>query len=207
MASNKQVILDFYQNFIEGFIIGDLEVLDSIKPDTISGLKGCAIPTAMTIISTIELLGFLLNKGSSTSDSSANIKFFLHYNGNSFFPHNYFTGDVEEKICNYRQGMMHHFFPKFKGGVAGICKNDNDENLFITIRGREPNEESLNVSILTRDFFEALNRFKVYLEEEQDDNFFNSIKIRLKDLEYNIEIYPQTTSCTTICPGTPQNRN
>lgn len=48
--------------------------------------------------------------------------------------------------------MMHHFFPKFKGQFAGICKNENASSLFITTPIFGKCEESLNVSVLAKDF-------------------------------------------------------
>ncbi len=57
----KQNVLNFYKTFIEDFILGDLKVLQRINPNPKTGLEGCTIPTAMTIISSIDLLGFPLN--------------------------------------------------------------------------------------------------------------------------------------------------
>ena len=131
IENNKEKVLEFFQVFVEDFIGKDLEVLDSIKPDTKTGLGGCTIPTAMTIIASCELLGFLLKKDGKTGDSKDNISHFLNYDKTSFFPNFYKT--ATEKIFNYRHGMMHHFFPKFKGKFAGVVRVTNMEIYLLLI--------------------------------------------------------------------------
>lgn len=199
----RQKILDFYKIFIEGYIKEDVEVLSTIKPDPKNGLRGCSIPTAMTVISSMDLLGLLLNEKGKANDSRANITFFIQYKDFRFFPG---YGDSEiEKIFNYRHGMMHHFFPKFKGFFAGICKDDSSPNLFVynAIDGKQ--EESLNVSILSRDFLRAIENLKYFLQNEADDSIYETILNHLKDFDYYLDIAPQMTICTTINPGTPKN--
>lgn len=194
----RKKVISFYEQFIEGYIIGDLEVLRSINPDPVSGLKGCTIPTAMTIISTIDLLGFLIKEKAQTGESAKNICSFIKFN-------NLFSGYYDDiainKICNYRQGMMHHFFPKFKGEFAGICKNKKSNSLFVT--ENDGAQESLNVSVLVIDFINAVNKFRLFIETTNDEKIFDTI---LQGL-YKIEELPSTlTPCTTINPGTPKNK-
>lgn len=199
----REKILDFYRIFIEGYIKGDLEVLSTIKPNPDNGLRGCTIPTAMTIISSMDLLGLLLNENGKVNDSQTNISFFIKFENFKFFPR---YGDNEiEKIFNYRHGMMHHFFPKFKGLYAGICKNDNSPNLFVnnTINGNQ--EESLNVSKLTSDFLGAIVKLKFFLENEANELIYDIIMTHLKDFDYYLAMAPQLTTCTTVNPGTPKN--
>jgi hypothetical protein len=164
IEQKRQVILSFYEFFIEGYVMGDLEILKSINPDQMTGLGGCTIPTAMTIISTIDLLGFLINEKAKTGESATNISYFMNFE--RLFPH-YYDSKVIDKICNYRQGMMHHFFPKFKGQFAGICKNETNSLLFI--RNSVNKEESFNVTVLTKDFMNAIEKFKLYLETLSTD--------------------------------------
>lgn len=157
----------------------------------------------MTIISSMDLLGLLLNENGNANDSQGNISFFIKFKDYRFFPG---YGDNEiEKIYNYRHGMMHHFFPKFKGCFAGICKNDDSPNLFVpnTIYGRQ--EESLNVSILSKDFIRAIEDLKLFLENDAGDSIYDTILNHLKHFDYYLAIAPQITTCTTINPGTPRN--
>lgn len=198
LKTKREKVIGFYEQFIEGYIIGDLKVLIAINPDTITGLNGCTIPAAMTIISAIELLGFLIREKAKTGESCENICSFIKFN--TLFA-GYYDDDAINKICNYRQGMMHHFFPKFKGKFAGICKNDKNISLFVS--DSTGNQESLNVSVLAKDFIVAVNKFKIFIENTNEEDFFDRI---LKGL-YKIEDLSSTvTICTTINPGTPKNK-
>lgn len=100
--------------------------------------------------------------------------------------------------------MMHHFFPKFQGKFAGVTKEGFSSSLFVShvINGIE--QESLNVSVLLRDFLDCIPKLKKYLEEA-DESLLKQIVARLKDLDKNIEVATYTT-CTTVSPGAPQDR-
>lgn len=206
LSQKRKMVIDFYNIYIEGFIIGDLKILQSIKPDPNNGLNGCTIPTAMTVISCIELLGFLLNKGGETGKSEKNLSYFFNFDSGSLLPDYYLSQNILDKILNYRHGMMHHFFPKFKGQYAGICKNDQDSSLFILhlIDGVE--QESLNVSVLTTDLIIAFEKLKVFFQNCIDESLFDTIIKGLKDIEYYIPKSSSNKFCTTINPGTPKNK-
>jgi hypothetical protein len=201
----KQIVLAFFETFIERFILEDLKVLQSIQPDTITGLGGCTIPTAMAVISAIDLIGFLLNEKGDTKKSGENISYFINYNIMDLFP-KYYNSDVVDKIYNYRHGMMHHFFPKFKGNFSGICKNENEKSLFISHLIDNQTEESLNITVLTNDFIKAVERLKLFLENTNDESIFNTIIKGLKGLEYYLPISSTIINCTTVNPGTPKNK-
>ena len=205
LIEKRTKVLQFYETFIEKYILKDLAILQSIKPDTATGLGGCTIPTAMTIISSIELLGFLLNEKGVTGESKNNITKFIKYEKESFFP-SYYTDDAIEKIYNYRHGMMHDFFPKFKGKFAGICKNETNSSLFLSHSIAGETEESLNVTVLTNDFIKAATILKEFLEKTEDESILDTILKGLKDLDYYMEISPTITTRTTTPPGTPQNK-
>jgi hypothetical protein len=208
ISVKKQTVLEFFRIFIEGYILKDLDKLKSIQPDTNTGLGGCTIPTAMLILSSMDLFGFLLNKEGKTDSSKDNILFFIDFD--DFFPH-YYKGTngvicTKEKLYNYRHGMMHHFFPKFKGEFAGICKNTDSTSLFIPIQINDKFEESLNVSLFASDFIKATGKLKEYLLNCDDEDVFDTIKGKLKDLDNYIQISSTTNTCTTSNPGTPQKR-
>lgn len=200
----RQIVLEFFETFIEQIIMKDLEILNAIKPNDSTGLGGCTIPTAMTVISGSELIGFLLNEKGKTGESKENITHFLNYPNEAFFPANYDANSVD-KIFNYRRGMMHHFFPKFKGQFAGICKDETSGDLFITHQIANLTEESLNVTVLVKDFSSAIIKLKSFFQETEQDTVFDTIILGLKDLEYYQEIAATTTQ-TTINPGTPKNK-
>ena len=203
---NKQIVMSFFETFVEGYILGDLKELLLIKPDSTSGLRGCTIPTAMLILSSMDLFGFLLNEKGETDSSKDNILFFIDFD--DFFPHYYKNNNVvtptKEKLYNYRHGMMHHFFPKFLGKFAGICKNPDSSLLFIPILINGKTEESLNVNVLASDFIQATVKFKEYLLNCVNENVFDTIIGKLKDLDCYIQISSTVTTCTTLNPGTPQ---
>lgn len=203
IENNRAVVLSFFDKFINNYIIKDLEVLKSIKPNEF-GLGACTIPTAMTIISTTELLGFLLKEDGKTGESKNNISYFFNYPKKSLFPPSYGT-DVIDKLFNYRHGMMHHFFPKYRADFAGICKDENNSNLFISqsINGRY--QDSLNVTVLANDFLEAIGKLNEFLKTTDEERILDTILNGLKNLDYYLEI-ATTTTCTTIPPGTPKNK-
>jgi len=208
IQDKKQTVLEFFRIFIEGYILKDLDKLKSIQPDAKTGFGGCTIPTAMLILSSMDLFGFLLNKDGETDSSKDNILYFIDFD--DFFPH-YYKGKngaicTKEKLYNYRHGMMHHFFPKFKGEFAGICKNPDSTSLFIPIQLNDKSEESLNVSVLASDFIQAIEKLKEYLFTSDDEDVFDIIIEKLKDLDYYIQISSTTTTYTTSNPGTPQNQ-
>ena len=200
IETKRNDILNFYKLFIEGYILEDLEILKSINPDHL-GRKGCTIPTAMAIISSMDLLGFLIYEKAETGKSAENISNFIVLS--KLFPE-YYDNNAIDKICNYRQGMMHHFFPKFKGQFAGICKNETNSLLLIPtgING----EESLNVSVLAKDFINAIYRFKIFLENTKEEKILDTMLNGLKNLDYYMQIPSTITICTTINPGTPKNK-
>lgn len=206
-TDKQNKVIDFFEKFIENFICKDLEILAMIKPDKVTGLGGCTIPTAMTIISSIDLLGFLLNTKGSTSESKQNISYFIGYDliSDKLFP-NYYNDDVIDKISHYRHGMMHHFFPKFKGKYAGICKDSSSDNILVYHSINDSEEESLNVSVLCKDFLVSIEKLKTYLANDPTEEVLDSIIKGLKNLGHSLEIYPQLTAMTTINPGTPKNK-
>ena len=102
--------------------------------------------------------------------------------------------------------MMHHFFPKFKGQFAGICKNENTAELYIPHQIDGMEEKSLNINVLTIDFLDALNKLKDFLQKSTDEKIFETVIKGLKNLDYYFEIPDVTTTETTINPGTPKNK-
>lgn len=201
----KQKVLQFFNLFIEDFIIEDLKKLILIEPNSETKLGGCTIPTAMTIISSIELIGFLLRKNAGSRESEKNISNFLNYDKEKFFPV-YYDGKAIDKIIKYRTGMLHHFFPKFENKFAGICKDSTNSNLFICYDSTKQFEESLNVSVFAEDFLNAIKKVKHFLENTSEEELFDTILSGLKGLDYSLQNISLTTTCTTIAPGTIQNK-
>lgn len=201
----KAQVIAFYKTFIEGYILEDLIVLLSIKPDPATGKGGCTVPTAMTIISAMELLGFLLNENGDTKKSKENLYFLFDFNESFLFSS--FDDEIKEKLFHYRHGMMHHFFPKFKSKFSGICKDETNQNLFVSHKVNGEVEESLNVNTLARYFIEATEKLKIFLVESENIEVFETILTGLKNIDLYLEISKSSASIeTTIQPGTPRNK-
>ncbi|MEO6285478.1 MAG: hypothetical protein ABIN80_09980 [Dyadobacter sp.] len=73
-----------------------------------STLARCAIPMAVTLISTAQFFGILLNStGTYSENFDKNVKDFFDYGALSLH-----TTEKELLRAVYRNGMMHSFFPK-----------------------------------------------------------------------------------------------
>ena len=73
----KKQVEEFFELFIKNFLIGDLLILNEIKKNEISGLNACTIPQAMTVLSGIDLLGYLFGNNKKSDDSEEHIKEFF----------------------------------------------------------------------------------------------------------------------------------
>ena len=104
----------------------------------------------------------------------------------------------------YRHGMMHNFFPKFRANNIGICKNESKE-LFIKELFTDIEVESLNVSVLTKDFLFTLTKLEQLIAGNSDDSFFDNILTAIRDLGYSNEL-AKTTSIMTTINIVPQNK-
>ncbi len=122
---------------IERYIIGDLIALDEIQPDE-EGRNGCAIPTAMYILSAIEFIGFIVAKDNKIGNSEANIGAAFNYK--NYFPDIY-RENSEKLVKVYRHGMMHSVFPKhtFKEDYFAICKCESQEQFYEKYGTYHPN--------------------------------------------------------------------
>ena len=65
----KKQVEDFFKLFIKDYLVGDILILDNIKKDEDTGLVACAIPQAMTVLSGIDLLGFLFGDNKKTDET------------------------------------------------------------------------------------------------------------------------------------------
>lgn len=115
----------------------------------------------------MDLLGFLLGKNKKTNDSGPHIREYFSF-CEEIFARTIYTSDIIEKIILYRHGMMHKFFPSFKGEqFHGICKNCSEE-LLIEVN----NIKSLNISVLTKDFIKSIKFVGEKISELEDEDFF-----------------------------------
>lgn len=188
----KKQVEEFFELFVKNFLIGDLLVLNEIKKNEISGLNACTIPQAMTVLSGIDLLGYLFGKNKKSDDSEEHIKEFFRIS-NTYLSDKY-DKNVIEKLVMYRHGMMHNFFPKFRANNIGICKSESKE-LFLKEMFADIEIESLNVSVLTKDFIFTLTKLEQLIANSFEDSFFDNILTAIKDLGHSNEL-AQTTMTT-----------
>jgi hypothetical protein len=192
----KKLVKDFFDIFIKNYLVGDILILDNIKKDKDIELGACTIPQAMTVISGIDLLGLLFGNNKETNDSEKHIFEFYRITKQAYKNDQYSVENIE-KIISYRHGMMHSFFPKFKSENIGICKSELQE-LIIKQFFDDIEIESINVTILTRDFLLAVSLLEIMLAESSEDLFFDNILNSIKDLGYSNHLAITTSTITTM---------
>ncbi len=192
----KKQVEDFFKLFIKDYLVGDILILDSIKKDEVTGLGACTIPQAMAVISGIDLLGLLFGNNKETNESEKHILEFYCLTKDSYKNNQYSDGNIK-KIISYRHGMMHSFFPKYKSENIGICKSESQE-LIIKQSFGDNEIESINVTILTRDFLLAVSHLERTIAESSEDLFFDNILNSIKDLGYSNQLAVTTTNMTTM---------
>ena len=121
--TNRQLVIRLFEENIYPHIIGDLKLLDDIQPKTHG--NGCAIPTAMLILSSLDFIGYLLSPTGKLNDTKGNITTALNYGG--YFSATYTPDIIHDLVIYYRHGLMHTFYPKqtAKKIIYGIHKSDN----------------------------------------------------------------------------------
>ena len=192
----KKQVEVFFKLFIKDYLVGDILILDTIRKDEDTGLGACTIPQAMAVISGIDLLGFLFGNNKKVDDSEKHIFEFYRITKDAY-KNNPYNEEIIKKIVLYRHGMMHNFFPKFKSENIGICKSESQE-LFIKSPPETLEIESLNVSILTRDFLLGVCLLEKMIMKSSNEPFFQNILNSIKDLGYSNQLVETTCSMTTM---------
>ena len=189
----KDQVVDFFELFIKNYLVGDIIALDKFGREEINA---CTIPQAMAVLAGIDLLGYLLGENKETNESEKHFFEFFRIVNNSLEINKYSELNIK-KLALYRHGMMHHFFPNFRAKDIGICKSESLD-LFIQESFININVESLNVSVLTKDFLLFVSFFENLITENDDDNFFENILNALSKIEISNMLVPTTTQITTI---------
>ena len=99
-------IKDFLAIAFEGYLLSDLETMDSAQPPASVGHVG--FPMVMTCLSGIELLGSL--SSARTYDRMAGARYFRDYWSAYLYPDNGQLGDPFYKLV--RHGLAHCFLPR-----------------------------------------------------------------------------------------------
>jgi len=190
--------LRIFNENIQKDIIGDLNILDNIQPETHG--NGCSVPTAMVILSSLDFIGFILSEKGKLKESGKYIEKALKHK--NYFPRETYSDEVIKTLIRFfRHGMMHSFYPiRTTSRVFGIHKSNQDELLEDkSCNGQEIT--SLNVNTLSRDFKFFINKLHDEINTTSDDAILKTISKRLKLVDPMINNYPTTTKRTTFPIG------
>lgn len=200
----RKEILRLFDENIYPHIMGDLKILDSIQP-TSNGSGGCTVPTAMLILSALDLIGYSLRQSAKLDDTEGNINSAMNYN--HYFPALYDPDVISTLIIFYRHGLMHSFYPRqTKTKIYGIHKSENS-TLLETISNQGFSITSLNVNVLSKHFKQFIDslysEIKITGDQILLDNIYNSFKATYPE---NFTTSPITTYQTTIPYGVTSNK-
>src|SRR5947209_3901083 len=111
--------------YIKKWIKKDIEKLLSIDPD---GEGACNFPLALTILSIMDFLGYLVAKKEHNRRGSDTTVRIWAYIGICFDPsaRQDLEGKQKELTEQFRHGLGHEYFPK----IAGIARSNNNDVLF-----------------------------------------------------------------------------
>jgi hypothetical protein len=200
----RSSILQFFDQNIYAHIIGDLKLLDAIQPKTHG--NGCTVPTAMTIMGSLELIGFLLSTEGKLGKSEANIIAAIKYVGycpdayNGFCPDTYTDDCVKNISIIYRHGMMHSFYPiQKRNQIFGVHKSESKE-LFEKIPSNSVIITSLNVNVLSRDFKNFVDKLYEEIKTTNDNFLLDKLSTRYKKLYPNKLVSTSSVSAQTTIP-------
>lgn len=174
MNTKQKRVLSFFDIEIKQYVLGDLEILSHIRPHPTSQLGGCAAPQAMLIFSTLDLLGYLINKSPNArkTDTAKNLKV-VFSSELKLFPETYIEY-TDELIRLFRHGVMHQFFSKASGmGKYGIWAPS------ILSSGQIP---TLNIDKFTEDFTNAVGTLRERIASGNHIELIEQINSRLDTL-------------------------
>jgi hypothetical protein len=168
----KERILGFLDNEVANYILPDIDRLTLIRPDE-EGRASCAAAHAMMLFAVIDLFGYLIrdDKNAKKKETKQNFAYLLSEKV-GLFPQTYDL-NWEMILTVFRHGLMHQFFAK----ASGISKSGSEKPLI------SENKSSgiliLNVDVLSKDVFEALQRLKQFIVEDREANLADRMNERL----------------------------
>jgi hypothetical protein len=194
---SKEILRLFDEN-IYPHIIGDLQILDTIQPET--HVVCCTVPTAMLLLGSLDFIGYLLRQTASLDDTEGNIRSVLE--NRKYFPPVYGPEVIRTLIAFYRGGIMHSFYPRQTiKDIYGIHKSQN-AILLETISIEGYTILSLNINVISSDFKNFVHTLYAEIKSTSDtqllDNIYNSFK---RIYPKSLTTMPTTTNLTTIPYG------
>jgi hypothetical protein len=199
LEEKRKQILQLFDEKICKHIIGDLNILDGIQPETHA--NGCTIPTAMLILTSLDFIGYLLRRSGKLDETEVNLACAFKYNG--LFPSTY-SDDVIQKISHfYRHGMMHSFYPRQTSGQIYAIHKSNGSLLFEQANSNGVPVTSLNVNVLSSDFKNFINQLYDEIKITQDEALLDQMLKTFKNIRPDsISTSSLTTSTTTTTGAT-----
>ncbi|MCK5214747.1 MAG: hypothetical protein KAR05_05290 [Candidatus Omnitrophica bacterium] len=173
---NREVkrVLQFFNNEIKDYVIGDLDRLSAIRPDKKTGLRGCSIPQAMLIFAILDLFGYLVNEDPNVSKKATLKNYKVIFSAKlGLFPAHY-EKEAKKNVELFRHGVMHQFFAK----ASGVAKLTQDMPLIHLIDGTP----YLNVDRLTEDTINAIRQLRKRIENGCCDYLAKQINKHLDKL-------------------------
>lgn len=197
MNSAQKRVLTFFDVEIRQFVLGDLEILSHIRPHPTSHLGGCAVPQSMLIFSTLDLLGYLINRSPNArkTETAKNLKV-VFYSELKLFPEEY-KNYSDELIELFRHGVMHQFFSK----ASGIGKYGT---LAASIMG-SGGIPTLNIDKFTEDFTSAVSALREAIASGDYNDLAEQINSRLDTLAFDDMDDLQRLNKKKVDPSAPFN--
>ncbi len=204
MESLRQQVVRVFDENIYSHIIGDLRLLDNIQPETHG--NGCAVPTIMLILSSLDFIGFMLKENGNPDETEVNIKTALVHNS-YFNPAIYTEETIRELIIFYRHGVMHTFYPRQTSNkIYGLHKSPS-ASLIEQVESEGYTITSLNVNTFSNDFKVFIDRLYQEVKNTSDEKLLTRINKGYK-VTYPVELTQSstTTTQTTIPYGVNYNK-
>lgn len=164
-------VLQFFNNELECYVIGDLDRLSEIRPDKNTGLRGCSTPQAMLIFAILDLLGYLINEDPNASKRATSKNYEVIFSSTlGLFPAQY-EEETEKIVKLFRHGIMHQFFAK----ASGVTKATVDKPLIYLVN----DTPHLNVDRLSVDVINAIRQLRQRIESGACDDLAEQINSHL----------------------------
>jgi hypothetical protein len=195
----RHTAIRLFEENIFPHIIGDLKQLDIIQPQTHQNT--CAVPTAMLILASLDMIGYLLSSDGKWDKSGLNIKRAITYK--NYFPSSYLD-KIHKLVVFYRHGLMHSFYPiQTQEEILGIHKSESS-TLFENNTYEGQDFLSLNVNVFSDDFKTFIDKLFQEIKTTEDLTILENISHGFKSI---CTVSMTTTLQTTIPVGVIKDKS
>lgn len=130
--TDKDEVIKLFDNHIMKYIVKDLEVLDSIKPDS-CGAGACTIPQAISTFAALDLIGYLTH---SQDVRTVGMSFIELLKNDTYFPEFRQYISHSNFFYSFRDNLRSIMTHRFSLTKYDITKNSN-RHLFVEEGGRQ----------------------------------------------------------------------